>query len=511
MQKKVLLINPPLYRHPVWDPIRLSQPLGLWSIGTHLLKQGHEVRLLCAEMQGVKNIQLLDSSGRLHDQSFAQFHAEKVADFKSVAAEQFQAKYAAHAGSYVRVGLDFSAIGAEVSRYAPELIGISSCFTCNHQSTIDLAQFLKKQFPEAWIVVGGQHATAWPDALLSHADGAIDFIVHGEGEKVFNDLVLCHGDKVKARSLAGVAWHESGETRVNPRPPFYTLDDYYDLEPSLLEGQGYTNARHAYPTEGRKFTDMLFSVGCHRACCYCFSPVMRGKLRSLQEENIRALLLKLKRYGYQELVLQDDDLLVGDNLNMLLRLFAEYGFRWQNNGGVELEGLDDAKIDAIIESRCRCIYVPFNPRSLQDRVPSLPEQKKLNLLRRMRDAGIYVITSGIYGVPDLSHPDHFFDDMSRLSDTHIRLLKEGYCNASLVLPLSILPMTQWWNVLERDGQKDFVFDREEWPDYSIFAPQIRPRQISKEKLEQRLISIHQNIDAEQVSESWFSAFACNEQ
>ena len=425
MQRKVLLINPPLYRHPIWDPIRLSQPLGLWSIGTHLLKHGHNVRLLCSEMQGVNNIQLYDTSGRQLDKGFKQFHAEKVADFKTLDAKQFQVKYDEYSNVFSRIGLDFGAIFDEVSSFGPDIIGISSCFTCNHQSVVDLARFLKNKFPETWVVVGGQHATAWPDALLSTASNSIDFIVHGEGEKVFSDLVNCYGDKAKVKLLAGVAWHESGITKINPRPPFFNLDDFFDLDPSLLEGQGYTNARHAYPTEGRKFTDMLFSVGCHRACCFCFSPIMRGKLRSLREDNIRSLLIKLKEYGYEELVLQDDDLLVGDNLNMLLRLFKDYGFRWQNNGGVELEGLDDDKIDSIIESRCRCIYVPFNPRNIKDRVPTLPEQKKLNLLRKMCDAGIYVISSGIYGIPDISHPDHFVDDMSRLSDIHIRLLKEG--------------------------------------------------------------------------------------
>ena len=507
MKRKVLLINPPLYRHPVWDPIRLSQPLGLWSIGTHLLKQGHEVKLLCAEILGADSIQLYDESGSQHSSSFPQFHTDKVADFKTLDAGQFQTKYAEYSNIYTRIGLDFSAILDEVNVFGPDVIGISSCFTCNHQSVIDLAGFLKQHLPETWIVVGGQHATAWPEVVFSAAGDSIDFIVHGEGEKVFNDLVQCYGSKADARLLAGVAWQEQGTIKINPRPSFYQLDDYYDLEPGLMAGQGYSDAHHAYPTEGRKFTDMLFSVGCHRACSHCFSPVMRGKLRCLREENIRALLHKLRAGGYQELILQDDDLIFDPNFELLLRLFKEYGFKWQNNGGVELESLNEKIVDIIIKSGCRSIYVPFNPRSLEDRIPSLPEQKKLNLIRKMRDAGIYVLTSGIYGVPDLSCPDHFFDDMDRLSDTHVRLVREEYFDVSLVFPLSILPMTQWWNALEGDGQKDFVFDKQAWLEYSIFAPQIHPRSVSKAQMEERLIAIHQKIDAVQVSKRWFSAFA----
>jgi len=331
--------------------------------------------------------------------------------------------------------------------------------------------------------------------------------VCGEGEEVFGNLVACYGDDAKARQLPGIAWHTKGLSLFNPRPHFYQLNDYYDLEPDLMKGQGYDDAHHAYPTEGRMFTDMLFSVGCHRACSHCFSPVMRGKLRCLHEENIRLLLAKLKSGGYEELILQDDDLIFDPNFELLLKLFKEYGFSWQNNGGVELESLNEEIVDIIIKSGCRSIYVPFNPRSLEDRIPTLPEQKKLDLIRKMRDAGIYVLTSGIYGVPDLSCPDHFFDDMDRLSDTHVRLVGEGYFDVALVFPLSILPMTQWWNKLEQDAQKDFVFDKRAWLEYSIFAPQIHPRSVSKEKMEERLIAIHQKIDAVQSSKRWFSAFA----
>lgn len=58
---RVILIDPPLLKHPLWDPIRTSQPLGIWSIGSYLQQRGHEVRIVCAPLQGIDRVTVLGS------------------------------------------------------------------------------------------------------------------------------------------------------------------------------------------------------------------------------------------------------------------------------------------------------------------------------------------------------------------------------------------------------------------------------------------------------------------
>jgi len=515
--EKVLLINPPLYRDPVWDPIRLAQPLGLWSLGTYLSKQGHNVKLLCAEMKGYENQSLHDKRGDKLLCSPSDQHSKKCIDFAQLSVSEFHTNYLQDSHSYLRIGMEYDDILRQVNDFSPNVIGISSCFTCNHQSVVDLAKFLRLRLGKnCLIVAGGQHATAWPEALFRDTEGAIDFIVQGEGERAFADIVRhCH-NKDAVRTVSQVCYWEDGHllSQHQSQSSYYDgvglldLDLFYDLDPCLMEGQGYDRPLHTYPTHGRKFTDILFSVGCHRHCAFCFANDMRGHLRWLGEQRVLQMLNKLRSAGYEELVLQDDDLL-RDRIRFvgLAQMIKALGFKWQNNGGLEFESLDRDRVETIIESGCTSVYIPFNPRRLKDRVPNKPERRKLDLVKRIHDSGIYTFTSGMYGVPDLACPRHFLDDMDRLADSHTALVEQQVFDAALAFPLAVLPGTRWWKELSRPcTEQIFTFDRNNWLDYSIFVPQVYPKRLVRAEFELKMLEIHKRLNNVQKSYSWFSPF-----
>jgi hypothetical protein len=262
---------------------------------------------------------------------------------------------------------------------------------------------------------------------------------------------------------------------------------------------------HTFGREPKRFTDIMFSVGCHRACPYCFSPVMRGKLRQLSPGRIDGQLHALRDAGYDELILQDDDLLKNHDFFIeLLGQIAAAGLTWQDNGGMELELLDDELVNAIIRSGCTSIYIPINPRQLADRLPGAQAVANVHYLKRLKDAGIYTFTSGIYGVPDLMRPSQMYDDIPRLRDFHLRLVTECYVDASLVFPLSALPGTPWFRNLA--ACSDFEFDRENWIGYSIFVPQIYPKRLGAKRLWTEIIETHRALNEVQESLPWFSPF-----
>lgn len=515
--EKVLLINPPLYRDPIWDPIRVSQPLGLWSIGTCLLKHGHNVKVLCTEMRALDNQTVHDSNGNELSSSSTQYYATKVRDFERSSPEQFHAQYFGKARTYLRTGMDDDDIIQFVNAFSPRVIGISSCFTCNHKGVVDLAVRLRREVgSDCLIVVGGQHATAWPETLFRDSQGAIDFIVRGEGERSFLEVVEhCH-DRDTIKSVPLVCYWENGHviSSTDTRKSYYTgvgfieLDQFFDFEPALLENEGYDLPHHTYTSQGRKFTDIMFSVGCHKSCPFCFANHMRGGLRVLSKSKIVDMLTRLRAAGYEELVLQDDDLLTNlDYFKSLLDMISATGFKWQDNGGLEFEALDEDRVDAILASGCTSLYIPFNPRRIKDRVPVAPDQHRLDLVRRMRDAGIYVYTSGIYGVPDLQCPEHFLEDMEHLCELNVSLVERGVFDASLVFPLSILPGTLWWKKLTTPGtEHGFAFEKENWLEYSIYVPQLHPKALDRSRFEIKLLEIYKRLNSVQKSYPWFSPF-----
>jgi hypothetical protein len=236
---------------------------------------------------------------------------------------------------------------------------------------------------------------------------------------------------------------------------------------------------------------------------------MRGKLRQLPEERIASQLRSLRDAGYEELVLQDDDLLKNrEFFKLLLKMIRDAGFSWQDNGGMELELLDDDLVESIIESGCTSIYVPVNPRQLADRLPTEAAIKNIGFLQRLKQAGIYTFTSGIYGVPNLKEPRNTMKDLAQLREFHANLVSDGFVDASLVFPLSALPGTPWFKVVSRSD--DFSFDRENWIGYSIFVPQVYPAGVGREELCFEILETHRVLNRLQVSKPWFSPFPNDE-
>jgi len=509
MNSKVLLIDPPLHKNLFWDPVRYSQPLGLWSLASHLESMGHEVEVFCMPGEGWDNQQII-TQDKISDQdyqSYLYWKSQNIQSNKKIGTTTLRQFKDKHADSYLYVGSPVEQLISKIKQYQPDLIGISVIASCSHLSAIDMAQAIRQTGCTTPIVVGGQHPTAMAEQILRDSAGAIDWVIRGEGEQVLSAIADAPDNPRSIEQMPGICYlDDNGQFRKNKRPHFFDLDEIALPKADVLKRMKVpAYPSHTFNTEGRQYTDIMFSVGCHNNCAYCFSPQMRGRLRQHSEAVIRKQLEDLWEHGYRELILQDDDLLHDrQGFYQLLNLFKEYGFYWQDNGGIELELLDDQLIDAIADSNCTGLYVPINPRKLADRLPNPAALIKTHLLHRLKDHGIYTFTSGIYGVPNLYNADKVLDEVRELRDFHLNLLAQNYVDASLIFPLSALPGTKWYHEMKR--HPEYEFDGANWLSYSIFVPQIWPKSVGKAKFEAELVEVHRQINHYQTSYPWFSPF-----
>jgi anaerobic magnesium-protoporphyrin IX monomethyl ester cyclase len=122
-------------------------------------------------------------------------------------------------------------------------------------------------------VLGGPHATALPDSIISE-NPHIDYVVRGEGEYTFLELVetLNHdGDLCQAE---GLAFAQNGAPVVTPARAF--IDDLDQLPPPARDLVPIEKYLYPHPKEGLKpAVTMLTSRGCPFNCIFCFS--MLGK------------------------------------------------------------------------------------------------------------------------------------------------------------------------------------------------------------------------------------------
>ncbi len=83
---------------------------------------------------------------------------------------------------------------------------------------------LKKAFPNTVFVAGGIHPTLWGGRCLEECEG-IDFIVYGEGEHTFRELVSAVAAGTGSEGVPGVIYRSAdGPVRTPPRPVVEDID-----------------------------------------------------------------------------------------------------------------------------------------------------------------------------------------------------------------------------------------------------------------------------------------------
>ncbi len=123
-----------------------------------------------------------------------------------------------HAGIQLfeaQVNVSHQTLLEELVAWQPRLIGFS-CYLWNIDACIRLAQLLKQLLPECRIVFGGPEAGPRGEALL-RAVPIIDFVVDGEGEAAFRDLLRWQFAGVgELSTISGLIWWDQGQIHRNP-------------------------------------------------------------------------------------------------------------------------------------------------------------------------------------------------------------------------------------------------------------------------------------------------------
>ncbi|MBS3123728.1 cobalamin-dependent protein [Candidatus Woesearchaeota archaeon] len=506
MTKKIMLIKPAYETDAVWDTVRTSQPLGLWWIGSLLKERAHEVRILDETVRaGALQKKVLfrrevagaeTKDEELHI-TYANFQAQKMQDFAAMTSVEFVDKYSSFFGekivrTMVRTGNTLEETLAEVSKMNPNIVGIPVFASCNYPSALSLAKAVKESFPEVKIVMGGQHVTALPDEVLQH--DFIDYAVTGDAVqamvKIVENEVLTRG-----RIHGGVL----------------DLSNFPLLDMELMAENEYPlQPTHTYDTKGRKAVDYMFSKGCYRSCEFCVAGERENKISSTQLGRIDEQLQRFVDAGIEEIVVQDDAFLFKPerNLNEYLNLMKKHGLYWQDNGGIEFEGLTPAVIDQFLEyqlqgqGKINSLYVPLNPRTGQHSESALKDMRErfaehFPHVKQLREAGIYVCTSEIIGYPGQS-----LESMNDDIKLHQELVNGGYVDKSMTFVTSTLPGTKLYR-----GYLQHIVNLNDWAAYSNFVPQSRTDKVQEIKSIERItIERNQQMNKVQKSYPWGSAF-----
>src|SRR5262249_21523163 len=152
----------------------------------------------------------------------------------------------------------------------PDVVGLS-IMTFQRRTALRIIDLVRTLRPNARIVVGGYDPSLAVEAYTPASTG-VDFIVRGEGEITFRELLRALESGGDYRGIAGLSYRTAEGFHHNP-----------DRTISGLEGEANRLPRrdarvlHGYTMLGRQVDVVETSRGCTFDCSFCSIIEMRGR------------------------------------------------------------------------------------------------------------------------------------------------------------------------------------------------------------------------------------------
>ncbi len=398
---KILLIFPPLSRTSRWINITtIMPPLGIATIAAVLEKAGYEVEVL--------------------DMNFLQ-----------------------------RGGFSWKELEKSIRDIGPDVVGIT-CTTPAVISVLKISDIVKVINPKIFVVVGGPNASALPQNLLEIGE-SVDFVVIGEGEHTFLELLSYFKNKTEIKEVKGVGYREDGKIILTfKRPYIENLDELpFPARHFLPPLEKYHFAIHCY--KSLPVTSIITSRGCSCNCNFCSQSVFGHRYRVRTPKNIVSEIEYLVReHSIRSIMIVDDtftankarvdefcELLISKNLNV----------SWLCYAGIQ----EVDKVMLIKMRRAGCHQIYYGIESGIQRL--LNKMNKGITIAQIKDAVKYAKDAGleVRGQFMLGYPTETLTEVER-TIKFSKGLNLDYAEFSFTTPL---PGSQLYNQVVSKGNFRF--------------------------------------------------------
>ncbi len=295
---------------------------------------------------------------------------------------------------------NFDDIKKIIKEFHPEIIGMQT-FCTNMNRCYKIAEIAKNFDNNIKVILGGAHATLEPKKCLENEN--IDYVIYGEGEITFNNLLGAIEKNKDFKEVDGLAWKNNEGIIINK--PQELIKDI-----SILPKP----ARHLFPMEkyhssanlrGKKTLNIITSRGCPFRCAYCSGHLTFGKTHRYNstENIIKEIKELITKYNADSIQFYDETFTA--NKKRIIELCDE---------------MTNQKFD--IEWSC------FTRVNLVDE----------ELLKKMKDAGCYLIffglESGVQRLLNLIKKDITLEQQKKAVDLCKKVGIETWGSFILALP-----------------------------------------------------------------------------
>jgi len=180
--------------------------------------------------------------------------------------------------------LSWQRLSQQLRKASPAVVGIT-CWTVERGQSFQTARIVHQELPRARIIMGGHHATAFPEQMIPVC-GA-DAVVLGEGEVTTLELIRALQAKADLQAVKGIVFR-GPDGKICKTPDRDLIADLDALPFPCHDAFDLSNYLGLPEFPGRA-ASIMTSRGCPHRCIYCSgSTFWRRRWRPRSPENVLA-------------------------------------------------------------------------------------------------------------------------------------------------------------------------------------------------------------------------------
>lgn len=314
----------------------------------------------------------------------------------------------------------------EITEFGPDIVGVTATTPLFYEA-VKISDKAKSVSKDIVTILGGAHASSLPEECLG--ESSFDIVVVGEGEKRIKDIIKGNISK------DSVVYCDNIPIEELPLPAL-----------ELFDSRNYVCSRVI--ARNNPVGPIEMSRGCVFNCSYCNKTVHGRKFRVKEPDRIIEELKRLKKLGYREFHVLDDQFTT--NIKKAKEICEEIiksgiNMTWNLRTGVRVDRVDKEFLSLAKRSGCYQMGVGFESgsQSCLDAIDKgIKTEQALRAAEMIRKMGIEIAGFFMIGLPEET-----IESMEETIRFAIRL-NPDYAKATILVPF---PGTRIYNEFDQKG------------------------------------------------------------
>lgn len=361
-----------------------------------------------------------------------------------------------------------------LNEYRPDVVGLS-CMIFQYAKTLELAKLVREFDQNITIVFGGYYPTVDYDVIAESEDMQyIDYIIRGEAERSFNQLLQTLANGGDLSEIPGLTWRRNGTAVHNENGKLLNLDE---IKPPNRDSRILKKGFHLF---GYPADVIETSRGCVFDCDFCSIKNMYGKsFRKYKIERVLDDIRDAKIRGARALLVSDDNPTIdGKRYKELCEAIIDAGLhdmRYYVQASVKGFKNTPGLAEAMVKSGARWIFLGIESESdatLDYLIKSnqFTTNEAFEVVSELKSYGAIVFGGIIIGNPD--------DDEKKIRANfdYARRLGMDYPIFGILTPY---PKT---GIRKRMLEEGLITNVDDYSKYDCYHANVRTRHLSPEQL-----------------------------